>query len=71
MKSVSPPEIRLPYVIPEFSKVQQVSAGLRPIREGGIRMEMTYFNDQTIYHNYGHGGAGVSIAYGCAKHVID
>ncbi len=28
-------------------------------------------NGKTVYHNYGHGGAGISIAYGCVQHVFN
>lgn len=28
-------------------------------------------NGKTVYHDYGHGGAGVSIAYGCARNVVE
>jgi hypothetical protein len=34
-------------------------------------MEKTLLEGKTIYHDYGHGGGGLSLGYGCAKYVID
>ena len=45
--------------------------GIRPYRKGGIRLESNKHKDKIFYHNYGHGGAGVSLAYGCAKFIIE
>lgn len=47
------------------------NAGIRPFRKGGINLETQYLQGRTIYHNYGHGGAGATLAYGTAKHVVD
>lgn len=35
-------------------------------RKGGIRLEHEIINGKHFFHNYGHGGAGVSLAYGSA-----
>jgi len=45
--------------------------GLRPYRKGGIRMERQLYKNKIFYHNYGHGGGGVSLSYGCARHTVD
>jgi hypothetical protein len=45
--------------------------GIRPYREGGIRLERENIKDKVIYHNYGHGGAGVSMAPGCTRIITD
>lgn len=42
-------------------------AGLRPFRQE-IRLEKEA--DQNIIHNYGHGGSGFTVAWGCAKEVL-
>jgi malic enzyme len=64
--------VTLPYIIPDIRLATGYKAGIRPYREGGVRMEKTKEeNGKTVYHDYGHGGAGVSIAYGCAKHVLE
>ncbi|WP_030058432.1 MULTISPECIES: FAD-dependent oxidoreductase [Streptomyces] len=44
------------------------AVGLRPARRGGIRLEATAPDRSgTRYvHNYGHGGAGVTLSWGCA-----
>lgn len=42
--------------------------GLRPSRPT-VRVEQEEVNGRMIVHNYGHGGAGVSIAWGCAEEV--
>ncbi len=48
------------------------NVGLRPYRTGGIRLELEKTNDdQSVYHNYGHGGAGASLAPGCAKYIVE
>ncbi|MEV6960206.1 FAD-dependent oxidoreductase [Streptomyces sp. NPDC051207] len=45
-----------------------VIAGLRPYRVENVCVEKEYgFN---IVHNYGHGGSGFSLSYGCAREVI-
>uniref|UniRef100_A0A182QDV7 FAD dependent oxidoreductase domain-containing protein n=1 Tax=Anopheles farauti TaxID=69004 RepID=A0A182QDV7_9DIPT len=49
--------------------------GLRPVRSSGVRLEVentTFSNGHghTIVHNYGHGGAGITLAWGCAGAVV-
>ncbi|WP_434744198.1 FAD-dependent oxidoreductase [Streptomyces sp. A-14] len=42
--------------------------GLRPAREAGVRIEAeTLRGGGLLVHNYGHGGAGVTVAWGCAR----
>ncbi|MFK0184119.1 FAD-dependent oxidoreductase [Streptomyces rubiginosohelvolus] len=42
--------------------------GLRPAREAGVRIEAeTVPGGGLLVHNYGHGGAGVTVAWGCAR----
>ncbi|WP_369147570.1 FAD-dependent oxidoreductase [Streptomyces sp. R44] len=42
--------------------------GLRPARVGGVRIEAVPLpGGGRLVHNYGHGGAGVTVAWGCAE----
>lgn len=43
--------------------------GLRPGRSS-VRLELERAGDSVIVHNYGHGGAGVTVAWGCAEEVV-
>ena len=36
--------------------------GFRPCREGGIRVGKEKMGAKLVYHNYGHGGAGITLA---------
>jgi D-amino-acid oxidase len=38
--------------------------GLRPFRRAGVRVEC---EGNTVVHNYGHGGSGVTLSWGCAQ----
>jgi D-amino-acid oxidase len=41
--------------------------GLRPVRSGGVRIAVEPLpGGGRLVHNYGHGGAGVTVAWGCA-----
>jgi hypothetical protein len=42
--------------------------GLRPWRPE-VRLESESFGDGVLWHNYGHGGAGISMAWGCAAEI--
>ncbi|MFC5799989.1 FAD-dependent oxidoreductase [Streptomyces formicae] len=42
--------------------------GLRPVRVKGVRLERAP-GGARLLHNYGHGGAGVTVAWGCAYAV--
>jgi len=44
----------------------ELRVGLRPFRKGSVRLEL---DDQGILHNYGHGGSGVLLSWGCASRV--
>jgi len=46
--------------------------GLRPFRKSGVRLERDQFSDgRTVIHNYGHGGAGFTLSWGCARDVLN
>lgn len=43
--------------------------GLRPARPA-VRLEAEVLGDRVVIHNYGHGGSGVTVAWGCAEEVV-
>ncbi|HEY4255926.1 MAG TPA: FAD-dependent oxidoreductase [Candidatus Udaeobacter sp.] len=46
--------------------------GLRPFRRSGVRLERDRSrDDRTIIHNYGHGGSGFTLSWGCAREALD
>jgi D-amino-acid oxidase len=57
-------EIERPNVLTE-------RVGLRPFRKSGVRIERARLHDgRTVVHNYGHGGAGFTLSWGCAAEVL-
>ncbi|KAI1770727.1 FAD dependent oxidoreductase [Hypoxylon cercidicola] len=44
--------------------------GLRPYREGGVRIEKEKIGGTWVVHNYGHAGWGYQGSYGCAQDVV-
>src|SRR3989338_1781456 len=56
---------------PQFKNVEIISevVGLRPVRDE-IRVEIEKFGDKTVVHNYGHGGSGFTLSWGCAQEVV-
>ena len=44
--------------------------GLRPFRRSGVRVERAQLRDgRPLIHNYGHGGSGFTLSWGCAEAV--
>ncbi|MGS2615472.1 FAD-dependent oxidoreductase [Micromonospora sp. LZ34] len=44
-------------------------AGVRPYRSGSYRLDAETASGKLIVHNYGHGGAGITLSWGCAAKV--
>jgi D-amino-acid oxidase len=52
----------------EQPKVIANRVGLRPFRKSGVRVETERLcDDRTVIHNYGHGGSGFTLSWGCAQ----
>lgn len=52
----------------EIDAAEPVRVGLRPMRPDNVRVEWEA-GTRTI-HNYGHGGSGVTLSWGCALEVV-
>ena len=50
------------------AEITSIGVGLRPLRET-VRLELVRIAGRPIIHNYGHGGAGVTLSWGCAEEV--
>ncbi|KAF9894672.1 hypothetical protein FE257_006562 [Aspergillus nanangensis] len=44
--------------------------GLRPLREGGPRIEAEKIEGVNVVHNYGHGGFGYQASFGCSQDAV-
>lgn len=54
----------------EHLDVIRHGVGLRPVREGGTRIEKERMGNVWVVHNYGAGGAGYQSSYGCAEATV-
>ncbi|HEY2102984.1 MAG TPA: FAD-dependent oxidoreductase [Chthoniobacterales bacterium] len=66
-------------IVGECSRILNIQApaviatrvGLRPYRKAGVRVESERLQDgRAVIHNYGHGGSGFTLSWGCAQDVI-
>jgi D-amino-acid oxidase len=52
-------------------RVLRERVGFRPFRKSGVRLEKEKLRDgRTVIHNYGHGGSGFTLSWGCADEVL-
>ena len=56
-------------LVPQLASAEVLGAraGLRPVRTGGPRVERV----GDVIHCYGHGGAGLTLSWGCARRVVE
>jgi glycine/D-amino acid oxidase-like deaminating enzyme len=52
-------------------RVIRTVAGLRPFRPSGFVVRADKLDDKLVVHNYGHGGAGVSLSWGTAQLAVE
>ncbi len=57
----------LPPVNVDPSRIIRTVAGLRPYRASGFVVRRDPFGDKTVVHNYGHGGAGITLSWGSSR----
>lgn len=59
-------------IAPGLKNIEVISesVGLRPVRES-VRLEAEKYGDKTVVHNYGHGGSGFTLGWGCAQDVVE
>ena len=59
-------------IIPDLKNAEIIEdiVGLRPGRTE-VRLEKELISGKTVIHNYGHGGSGVTLSWGCAEEVVE
>jgi D-amino-acid oxidase len=60
-----------PPVKVERSRLIRTVVGLRPFRRAGFVLEAGRLGEKFLVHNYGHGGAGVTLSWGTASAAVD
>jgi D-amino-acid oxidase len=63
--------INLAPVRASFDRVIRTTVGLRPHRASGFVLRAEKLDAKTLIHNYGHAGAGMSLAWGCGVMVAE
>jgi D-amino-acid oxidase len=51
------------------ARVREIRVGLRPSRPR-VRIERDVVDGAPVIHNYGHGGSGLTLSWGCADEVL-
>ena len=60
----SRPRVTLTPVDASWDRIIRTTVGLRPHRDAGFVLKADTLDDKLLVHNYGHGGAGMSISWG-------
>src|SRR4029453_5466587 len=65
------PRLILPPVLASWDRIIRTTVGLRPHRPSGFNVSVQPVDGKTVIHNYGHGGAGHSLGWGCGLLVSE
>ena len=65
------PRVSLVPVDISWDRIIRTTVGLRPYRESGFVVRAERIDDRTVIHNFGHGGAGMSLSWGTAALAAD
>lgn len=57
----------LPPVRVDAARIIRTLAGLRPYRASGFVVRREQLGDKALIHNYGHGGAGITLSWGSSR----
>jgi D-amino-acid oxidase len=52
-------------------RVIRITVGQRPFRPSGFVVRAEKLDDKTVVHNYGHGGAGITLSWGTAQLAVN
>jgi D-amino-acid oxidase len=63
--------VSLPPVEASWDRIIRTTVGLRPHRPSGFVLKADKLDDKTLIHNYGHGGAGMSLGWGTGSLAAD
>src|SRR3954454_8117902 len=63
--------VQLAPVRASFDRIIRTTVGLRPHRDSGFVLRAEKLDAKTLIHNYGHAGAGMSLAWGCGVMVAE
>lgn len=55
----------------DAGRIIRTVAGLRPYRESGFVVRRESLGDKALVHNYGHGGAGITLSWGSSRLATD
>ena len=61
----------LPPVLVAAEREIRTVVGLRPFRPSGFVVRAEPLGDCLVVHNYGHGGAGITLSWGTSKLAVD
>jgi D-amino-acid oxidase len=65
------PRPHLPPVNVSADRVIRSIAGLRPFRPSGFVVRAQKLDSKIVIHNYGHGGAGITLSWGTSQLAVD
>jgi D-amino-acid oxidase len=69
--ALAPVSACLPRVRVAENRIIRTIAGLRPYRASGFVVRAEPLGDKLLVHNYGHGGAGITLSWGSSKLACD
>jgi D-amino-acid oxidase len=65
------PQQRLAKVLVSADREIRTTVCLRPFRAPGFRLAAEKLGDKLCVHNYGHGGAGITLSWGTAQLAVE
>ncbi|MGA8509103.1 MAG: FAD-dependent oxidoreductase [Candidatus Sulfotelmatobacter sp.] len=71
VKSSVPAPMCLPRVNVSADRITRSVCGLRPYRRSGFVVRSEKIGEALVIHNYGHGGAGITLSWGTARLAVD